>query len=252
MGSVLWAKGDYQGARERYQQALVLVEMPKDSMIHARIYFGLGIADWFARDYPSARNNFERSIQIARDYGHDRLLPHALHNLGHIYKELGDLKKTIALFDEGYKLSKEYHDFFALTDSIVGFAEYYQEQREYQKIGPFAQEMRELENQGFAFPLFAGRMERILGEVAYLEGDLEMAKQLFSEGLAKIAEHGGYGKYELRRELLNLGNLIDQLPAPLALEWCEAIEHQWREKQITKGLDEMTAFVTAHKLMIKN
>ncbi|MCI0557235.1 MAG: tetratricopeptide repeat protein, partial [Nitrososphaera sp.] len=249
LGSLFWAKGEYMQARKLYDQALALVELPLDSEIQARAYFSYGIADWFAQDYPEAGENFEKAIAIIREHDFYDQLSLTIHDLGHIKWELGETEVAEDLFREGYSLSKKYHDYQALTDTLVGLAELYYKLGRSNEIYPYVEELKALEEQGYRFPLFAGRMERILGEVAFDQGDYQTAKGMFIKGLLLIAEHGGYGKYSLRDEFLRLGHRMDQLPQNIVLEWCTALEDNWLEDYLVEGRREMEAFVRVRRVI---
>lgn len=247
LGSLHWAKGDYLIAREWYEKAAKKLRWPEDWDLVARVSFSNGIAYWFAEKFERAKQSFEKCISISKDHGFVSELPLATHDLGHVYWDLGDTEKAENLFNESYILSKEHHDYHALVDTLAGFAELYYELGRYDQIAQYTEELKELEEQGYQFPLFAGRVERIKGDIAFDRGKYDEAIDLYCDGLVEIAHHGGYGRYSLRQELARLGDRMDLLAPETIVDWCDKLSTRWQYEKLERERPEMPSFCLARR-----
>jgi len=251
LGSNYWTKGDYHTARHLYETAMqVLGDSEENLQVRARVFFSLGIADWFAKDLDLAEEHFRQAIALFEKSGHRREMPLAIHNLGHIIFEQGDLAEAERIYLEGEKLSRQYHDRFALADSLVGLAELRKRQGRVEELAELENEFKTLRKEGYHFPLFEGRMQRILGEVALSRDDFTDAGVRFTRGIAWVAQHGGYGKYSLGNELSKLGQIMDDLAPDRALEWCNLLEKEATAAELTDRRQEIDAFVKVRRAIL--
>lgn len=250
LGSVYWAKEDFESALKCYDEALTYLQWSDDSRLIGDAHFGRGIAYWFARNLEESKRSFEECIRIWEDHGHVTNLPLATHDLGHIYWELGDIEGAETLFERGYQLSVKYHDYQARVDSLAGFAELYYGLGRHDEIMRYVNELKQLETEGYRFHLFAGRMERILADIAFDAGNYDKAIGLYADGLVEIGYHGGYGRYSLRNELMRLGNRMDTLQPHAVIEWCDKLFARWKQEQLETRRPEMAAFCLARRATV--
>ncbi len=244
-GSLHWAKGDFVVAREEYDRALSLAQ---DNLTRARAYFSHGIADWFAKDFRKAENHFEKAIEIFKEINQFRELPQVIHDLGHIKWELGNTDEAEKLFLEGYELSKTYSDYFTLADTLVGLAELYAELENWVEVGRYDDEMEDLISRGFNFPLFEGRMQRILGDIDFANGDYRRAGARYAKGIATLAKHGGYGRYSTGEEITRIGGLMDEIPIEMRQEWCNLFEHYASQMEPGEARQVIDSFVKIRRI----
>jgi hypothetical protein len=73
----------------------------------------------------------------------------------------------------------------------------------------------------------------------------------YIEGLTEVAHHGGYGRYELREELIRLSKRLDTLPPLIILKWCDALEDQWIKEGLDKTQRDIKAFIATRRAMAK-
>ena len=182
-----------------------------------------------------------------RKYHYTTELPLAVHNLGHVKFDLKQFQAAESCFLEGYKLSIAVGDMYALADSLVGLAELYYWLDQLSKIASYALEMDDLENKGYEFPLFFGRMKRLQGEVAMNTGDYVAAGHFFAEGIVLIGRHGGYSRYSLTDELLRLTRNMARLPSAQVLAWCDLFESVAQNAEPESARREILEFIKVRR-----
>jgi hypothetical protein len=128
-------------------------------------------------------------------------------------------------------MAREFLDLYMVAHSLVAKAEYDYSKHIYEDISDYAQELQEdYESKGYQFPLFFGRMKRILADMAFEQQDYVSALELYKQGLTQIAHHGGHGKYAVRYELKNLAQKIETLPTEIAKQWSAELSAHWRQQ----------------------
>lgn len=228
----------YDQAIEQFQQVINRLQEPEESEQLIRAYFNMGLTQWLQamaeknKDKTArARNFFDKSRELAEQYGYLSYLPGILHQSSGVYWLLGEKEEGRKLNDKAYELSKEFHDIRYAIDSLVGKAELDfsagkrlddSEAKQYlDRIPGYARELKEhYEDKNYNFPLFYGRMRRYEAEVAFRRKEYQLALDKFAEGLILINDHGGFGRLSIARELENLAQYLADLPS-------KAISEQW-------------------------
>jgi len=77
--------------------------------------------------------------------------------------------------------------------------------------------------------LWFGRMERILGDIAFHSGEYDEALKHYTDALPEIQRHGGYGKYSTQMELLRLERKLDKLPLSEVNMWLKHFQDHWKK-----------------------
>jgi tetratricopeptide (TPR) repeat protein len=237
LGTLYRDSRNYEEAKRYLWRAINRFEEPEDSFFLARAYFSLAWTHWFEgveenddRLLIESRDDFERSLEFAEKYDHRILLPGILHQMSNVYFLLGDKEKARQVNEKAYRLSKEIHDIRYEIDSLVGKAEFDLAEEKFDRIPDYAEELWEnYESKGYKYPLFYGRMRRILADVAFVEGRLGDALEGYTHGIAQIRQHGGWGIYFIGRELGNLEERLDALPRQKAIEWILHLRQAWAQ-----------------------
>ena len=86
------------------------------------------------------------------------------------------------------------------------------------------------EEKGYDFPLCYGRMRRIIGDFAFIQGDYEASFAKYAEGFPLINGHGGYGPYSIDRELSKLSQKLQVLSRSDSIHWLKYLQQSWSEK----------------------
>lgn len=183
-----------------------------------------------------AKKDFDNCLTLAEERDLAELLPAILHQMSNVYWWLGWLG------NESYKLpAREYNkrsfeeseqrdNIRYAIDSLVGDAEFDYDAGEYSKILEYEKELQtrygKMERQ---YLLYFGRINRILGDVAFSREQYEEALRHYTNALPKIQRHGGYGKYSTQMELLRLQRKLDKLPLSEVDRWLEHFQVQWKK-----------------------
>jgi tetratricopeptide (TPR) repeat protein len=239
LGTLYRDSRNYEEAKIYLWRAINRFEEPEDSFFLARAYFGLAWSLWFEGEEGDdkqllieAQDAFEKSLELAEKYDHRILLPGILHQMSNVYFLLGEKGKARQVNEEAYRLSKKIHDVRYEIDSLVGKAEFDLAEGEFERIPEYAKELGEnYESKGYEYPLFYGRMRRILADVAFAEGRLGNALEGYIQGIAQIRQHGGWGIYFIGRELENLQERLDALPRQEAIKWILHLQQAWSQKE---------------------
>ena len=224
LGTVYWNLDNSDKALQNHEEALRYFRLSGDSELMAQAHLGKGRAYW-AKEMPDkAKESLEEGLKIGR-----RRYPVALNALGYVYLDLGNSETALEYLEAGHHEAQRIFDTYDRADSLAGLAElnYHRGQRD--KIAAYARDMDELERAGYEYPIFFGRMRRVLGDVAFDEKRYDEALEHYSEALCLVAQHGGYGKYAFRNELAQLIERTETLPAGRALEWYEKLIEFWRK-----------------------
>lgn len=184
-----------------------------------------------------ARKNFDYCLTLAEERNLAELLPSILHQMSNVYWWLGWLE------DEHYKLiAREYNtkaleeseirdNFRYAIDSLVGNAEFDYDAGDYRNIPAYAEELRvKYGSKKKQHLLYFGRMDRILGDIAYNGGEHDEALKHYTEALPKIQRHGGYGKYSTQIELLRLERKLDKLSISEVNMWLKHFQEHWKKR----------------------
>ncbi len=227
LGTIYRNKEDYTQAEiylnraifcfQKFEATANLVEAYLDL---GRVYLMKGSDPFNPNDLEIACHYFERSLSLAMSNHHHKITPKIVLQYSYAHWELGQKDKAQLFNERAYWMAQECHDMHTVVHSIVALAEYDYEEGRYDNIPAYAQDLKDdYESNGYYFPLLAGRMRRILAEVAFQRQDYETAFNYYAEGLPLIAQHGGYGKYSLQRELEKLNQKLALLPPHQTIKW---------------------------------
>jgi hypothetical protein len=151
-----------------------------------------------------------------------------------------DLRQAAQQFEHGVDESRRYENGQMLLENLVALVEIAYRSNDYPAMEQLASEMRaEIQNRQLNYPLLEGRLERILAEAAFDQADYDDALAHYLKALPLIAEHGGYAQYRLSNELLDLGNLLDNIPMPVAISWCDAMQAEWTPLDVSHTSPEL-------------
>ena len=104
-------KGFAEKAEPIFENALALDLKEGNKIGAARSFGNLAYAQALLKNYPKAFENYEKSIQIAREEGFDEVLYISLFDMAETYENIGDYKGALDAF-------KQYH---SIRDSVIGF-----------------------------------------------------------------------------------------------------------------------------------
>jgi tetratricopeptide (TPR) repeat protein len=260
LASAKLIRGDIYRRAGRYDEALKDIneaipdfeELDYQNLATAYLY--MGFAQWYKSEAEDDKNllresqkSFEICIDMARKYDLVRELPRALHEVSQVYWRLGLKKEARQSNGEAYDLAVKSHDIYYAVNSLVKKAELDYEEDKYEKIPEYARTLRSnFEDQGYKFPLFYGRMDRISADIAFDQKNYHNAFNNYAKGLHLIAQHGGYGKYTLTRELENLEKRLKTLPDNDALNFYKKLKEYWTNQGVDKKNPKMISWADQH------
>ncbi|HEU0204920.1 MAG TPA: tetratricopeptide repeat protein, partial [Burkholderiaceae bacterium] len=96
LGEIARLRGDLAGAREHYAQALEATRGSSDSRV-AGILLNLGLVAFAQRDWPGAREFFERSLDLSQRLGEPGSVAACLDGLAGVHAECGDPRRAARL-----------------------------------------------------------------------------------------------------------------------------------------------------------
>jgi tetratricopeptide (TPR) repeat protein len=253
-------KGNYQEAIKRFDQAIVRASGSDDFEILGLAYCHLAWAKLFKWEeinktailvwddtknkdnfidielLMEAKKDFDYCLTLAEKRGLGELLPSILHQMSNVYWWLGWLEdESNKLIARKYNMrsleeSEQRNNYRYAIDSLVGNAEFDYDAGNYRKIPVHAKELqskyRRMKKQHL---LYFGRMDRILGDVAFHRREYEEALEHYTEALPEIQRHGGYGKYSVQMELLRLERKLDKLPLSEVNMWLIHFQDNWKK-----------------------
>src|SRR6185437_15400580 len=82
----------------------------------------LGLAAHITADYPTARDQYARSLAIRRELGYQEGISILLHLLGVVAVREGELGRAHALFREGLAAAQSVHGPWGMAMPLAGFA----------------------------------------------------------------------------------------------------------------------------------
>ena len=251
LGAVARMTGNFNLAEKCLDRAIAGIELPNDSERMIQAYSELGFTyhimgpdknGYFDTErIIKAQTYLENGVELAERYGERLELPLLMSRLSRLYwlyfqykqsdYSADEIKEFKVLArdknDEAYALGMQRVQTYAYTVAkcILGWAEFDIEDDEVanEEIPRYAEELnRLLKDTGKRYPLFSGRMHRILGEMQFEAEKFSESMRHYAKGLAQINEHGGYGVYRIERELRAL---TYKLEARFTKETEEALEH---------------------------
>ncbi|GEM_PF-6333038 len=250
-GDIYCHSGDYDKALDEIKRGMEVVE-ELDFQNLTESYFYLGFAQWFKGIKLNDNNlrqdsilSFKECIEINERHNLKELLPLAYHEISHVYWELGFKKEARNTNQKAYDMAIKAHDFYSAVNSLVGMAEFDYDERLYDNIPTYAQQLRNnFEEKGYKFPFFYGRMRRIQGRIAIHCQNYNESIIYYAEGLRLIAQHGGYGKYTINEELNTLEMVLQTISSQDALEFCKALKQRWISVKLEEKHPKIISWVT--------
>lgn len=245
LGIIARDAGRYEISIRYLNRATHRLRLPDDHKELCRAYFHLGWTQWFkAFELPNivdikvlenARELFLESLEIADRYSYNLEKPGIYHQLATVTWLLGLYNNDENLRLKGRELNKraldisrELNNIRYAIDALVGEMEFdlVEKPEDYTGLLQIFEQIEKEHNRNL-FSLYFGRAERILGDCAFINGELAVAFLHYEKGFPLIAKHGGYGPYSLNVELDKLGDTIQKLSQNQAGEWIEYLADRW-------------------------
>ena len=122
LGAILQLTGDAPAARKYFEEGLAVSRELGDEYSIAYSLLCLGIVLGMEGKSSEARKVLEESLTILRKFGSKEAISNNLNNLGAVAFDVGDYEAALGYFTEGLQLSQEVGNKVNITDALNGLA----------------------------------------------------------------------------------------------------------------------------------
>lgn len=193
----------------------------------AQAYASLGYAYYRNRDWERALEHLRESMQIAEQLPHQYQFPlcSALNKIARVYSNQEKWEAAETSFRESLKLARECGERYYEMDNLVGFCVLYQRQGRFDEIPGYERQVRKLVDQGYKFEYLLGRLEQVLGNVAWEKGEHEAALDDYLESCAHMAQ---FNPLRYNEVLDILEQRLRELPQERIPVTCNDLIDKWQ------------------------
>ena len=225
----------------------------------ARVYSQRGAVYRLQGEYDNAESDLLRSIE----YNIPIEKPQAHHILGLVHWNRGDLQAALKQFKISNRLATDTNDAFTQINNLVAYAEVHfllwnteKQPALADKISSYAKTLEDLLAQGYDYPSHLGRMQRVLGDVAFSEKKYEKAMKIYASAYAELGKRsGGFGVRGFQDEINFLSEKIKTLSGENpqeALQWCDYLLEYWSDEKLPLlRRDELVSLCELKKIEIE-
>ncbi|MDM8532741.1 tetratricopeptide repeat protein [Anaerolineales bacterium HSG25] len=263
LGAIYGNKGDYDKAQQYLNRAISRFKRSEAIDRLASAYTELGsvylIKGTDTNDLEQLKiacDYLDQSYGLATKHQFLKQIPKILLQSGYAYWELEKKSRARRNNDNAYEMGKEFYDLHTVVNSLVAKAEYDYDEEKYEQIPYYAELLTEIldeedENTGHKLPLLTGRMKRILADIAFQKQEYDIAFDNYKQGLALIAQHGGYGKYAIQREVEYLAQKISTFSDDIANQWLSGFKDYWGQQEPSEKYSYLINWCRQVSLAIK-
>jgi adenylate cyclase len=117
-GTIAAHQGDYQAARELWEESLSIRRELEDKSAVADLLNNLGIVARFQGDYASARAIHEEALAIRQEVGNKWAIAKSLNNLGYVILDQGNYEAARAQLEIAVTLQREIGDRWEIANAL--------------------------------------------------------------------------------------------------------------------------------------
>jgi predicted ATPase/class 3 adenylate cyclase len=139
-GNLADTQGDYERAREYYQESLQIYREMGDTRGASKPLNGLGLVSWAQGEFSMARTFLEESLAIKRELGDPSPISIALNNLGLVAHAQGDNKTARGYLEESLAIDRQLNDKDAIATSLVNLGAVALDDGSYEEARPLFME----------------------------------------------------------------------------------------------------------------
>jgi tetratricopeptide (TPR) repeat protein len=238
LGILAHRQGDYPEARRQYQRALEIDEALGDQAGMADSYHRLGILAQDQGDYPEARRQYQRALEIDEALGNQAGMATSYGQLGILAYRQGDYQEARRQYQRALEINEALGNRAGMADSYHQLGILAQDQGDYQEARRQYQRALEIDE---ALGNQAGMANSYnqLGNLTYLQGDYQEAQRQYQRSL-EIDEALG-DQAGMATSYHNLGNL-----AYLQGDYQEARRQYQRSLEIKEALGNQAGMATSY------
>ena len=118
LGVIYQQIGDYEIARQNYQEILNVGQALNDKLTIVRALNGLSSVTYCQEEYALAKQYVEQQLSLSRELGEKVMIAAGLDTLGHILVQQGEIKKGVHCHCQGLKLQCEIGHKIEIADAL--------------------------------------------------------------------------------------------------------------------------------------
>jgi simple sugar transport system substrate-binding protein len=251
LGVIYRHKEDFGSSYKHIDQALtIFTRLDKPDWI-ARALLERGTTKYHQDQLEDAAKDLVDSLQLAHNNHLEIELPKILHYLGHVLWEQKQYEAAENYFTESIEAGEKVGDIQQIINSYEGLVELYYYRGFYDKNEEAKESWyskaketaifweNKYDREKIRFPLYTGSRLRVLGNIAFDQGNYNEALDYYLQAYPYIARRGGYSRYMLPKALDWLSERLAALPPQVALDWCDNIDKKWGEEELSFIFPEM-------------
>ena len=240
IGEIYRNSGDYEKALVNYQKALEIFEPEGEVYWLARLHGYRGAIYRLQRQYPEAIQELNRSLA----YKGPLEQAWSYHVLGCVYMDQGQFEKALEYFALSDEIAQQLKHVQVMVNNLVTTTEVYyglwveqgrQDPGLPEKIEEYSKRLVDIAGQGY--PHHQSRLQRVLGDMKFDEGNFDEALQIYIQAYAQLgSREAGYGQRTFTDELAALSERIvtrlGESQPDLAKSWCRQLRAAWENKSM--------------------
>ena len=182
LGVLARARGDYDTAHNRYQQALAIFEELGDRAGMANTYHNLGILAHDQSDYDTAHNRYQQALAIFEELGDRAGMANTYHQLGILAQARGDYDTAHNRYEQSLHIEEELGDRAGMANTYHQLGILAQARGDYDTAhNRYQQALAIFEELGDRAGMAATYHQ--LGILAQRRGDYDTAHNLYEQSL---------------------------------------------------------------------
>lgn len=189
LGVVAWDLGDYDAARNYYEQALVISREIGDRREISGCFHNLGGVAYVQGDYATAREYYERSLAIFQEIGDRWRASFCLNNLGVIALNLGDYATARRYYEQVWAIGEEIGDREGLSRCLDSLGDISIVTGDYAAASSYLCEALSIA-QEIGSRMIEGLVFNKLGNLALLQDQPDESMSFYQQALAIRTELG--------------------------------------------------------------
>jgi tetratricopeptide (TPR) repeat protein len=148
------------------------------------------------------------------------------------FEEMDHGGKAQLLFEVSYLEAEETYEFHTSLDSLTEAARLAVERGQYDQVLKYCDRMEYLRGYDYQEPLFVGLMDITLGHLAYEQGDLDRAFDIYGRAYPVVAETHGFADHLLSGKIQELVERMRALPPQAVVDRCQRLLQDWAERRM--------------------
>jgi tetratricopeptide (TPR) repeat protein/DNA-binding XRE family transcriptional regulator len=206
LGTIVWERGDYKQAEAYLQEALALAHQigHRKQICHVLAYLGQILTFPFQDKYAQAKLYLQEGIHLARQIGDRSALPLLLMGLGATIGGQGDYSGANSYFHESIELGRLYGAAWEIAATLIVWGLLHLKYHYLDAATTAFSQVLTHENTPRWDPQFIAMAQYGLAQVAALRGDIEEARRLGKQCLARFEAIEHYWAEQVKNWLHSL------------------------------------------------